>query len=198
MFALMLGLVVASCGTKVDEALVAEYNAKKAEAEKLLIDAEAGKEKMHVDHDAWTVKLDEASKIKGVDTAKINGFKAEIANHNKMVGDLDPTIDSIKNYVGAKTSTNEELKMGIAGLTTHIGALTSNWKTIMDAHTKLGADIMAMLAPGVPAADAPGAPVKPAIKKGTTNQGGSKKDDGSTPPTTSKPASKSEGGVPKK
>lgn len=197
MFALMLGLVVASCGTKVDEALVAEYNAKKAEAEKLLIDAEAGKEKMHVDHDAWSAKLDEASKMAGVDTARINGFKAEIVNHNKMVGDLDPTIDSIKNYIGAKTSTNEELKMGIAGLTTHIGALTSNWKTIMDAHTHLGSDIMAMLAPGVPAADAPGAPVKPDVKKPTNNQGGVKKDPPASP-TTPKPATKNEGGVPKK
>jgi hypothetical protein len=197
MFALALGFLVSSCGSKVDEALVAEYNAKKAEAEKLLIDAQAGKDKMHVDHDAWSAKLDEASKIAGVDTVKINGYKTEIANHNKMVGELDPTIDSLKSYIGAKTTTNEELKAGIAGLTTHIGALTSNWKTIMDAHTKLGADIMALVAPGVPAAEAPAAPVKPDVKKPTTSKGGAPKETVPVTPTPKAPTT-SKGGAPKR
>ena len=197
MFALALGFLVSSCGKKVDEAMVAEFNAKKTEAEKLITDADAGMKTMHDEHAAWGAKLDEAAKLPGMDTVKIAAFKAEIANHMKMAGDMTPIVDSLKSYVGAKTDNVDVVKGAIAGLTTNIAVLTSNWKTMMDAHTKLGGDITAFLAPAPAAATIEAA--KPAVKKGTTNQGGVKKDaPASTPPTTSKPATKSEGGVSKK
>lgn len=199
MFALALGFLVSSCGSKVDEAMVADFNAKKTEAEKLIADAEAGMKTMHDEHAAWGAKLDEAAKLPGMDTVKIAAFKAEIANHMKMAGDMTPIVDSLKGYLNTKTDNADALKGGIAGLTTNIAVLTSNWKTMMDAHTKLGGDITAFLAPAPAAATIEAAKEAPATKKGTTNQGGVKKDaPASTPPTTSKPATKSEGGVPKK
>jgi hypothetical protein len=209
-FALVLGFVVASCGSKVDEALVAEFNAKKAEAEKLISDAETGMKTMHEEHTAWSAKLDEAAAA-GADTAKIAGFKAEIANHMKVAGELAPTVDSLKSYLAVKTDNADALKSGVAGLTANIGALTANWKTLMDGHTKLGADIMAMLTPTAPAAPvvsetpkeapkAPKAPAKTDVKKPTTSQGGVSKKDGAVVPTAPapKPATTSQGGVSKK
>lgn len=213
LFALVLGFVVASCGSKIDEAMVAEFNAKKAEAEKLVADAETGIKTMHDEHGAWSAKLDEAAKLPTADTAKIAGFKAEIANHMKMAGDLSPIVDSLKSYLTTKTDNVDALKGGIAGLTSNIAALTSNWKTLMDGHGKLGADITAMLSPAAPApaepakeevkaAPATKAPAKPEVKKPTTNQGGVSKKDGAATtapaPAVSKPATTSQGGVSKK
>lgn len=206
MFALALGFLVSSCGKKVDEAMVAEFNAKKTEAEKLITDADAGMKTMHDEHTAWGAKLDEAAKLPGMDSAKIAAFKAEIANHMKMAGDMTPIVDSLKSYVGAKTDNVDVVKGAIAGLTTNIAVLTSNWKTMMDAHTKLGGDITAFLAPAAAAepakeevkAPAAKAPAKPEAKKPTTNQGGVKKDGAAAPVPAPKPATTSQGGVSKK
>lgn len=195
MFALALGFLVSSCGKKVDEAMVAEFNAKKTEAEKLIADAETGMKSLHDDHAAWGAKLDEAAKLPGMDTAKIAAFKAEIANHMKMSADMAPIVDSLKGYINAKTDNADAVKGAIAGLTSNIAVLTSNWKTMTDAHAKLGADITAFLAPAPAAATIEAA--KPAVKKPTTNQGGTKKD-APAAPAAPKPATKSEGGIHKK
>jgi predicted nucleic acid-binding Zn-ribbon protein len=212
MFALVLGFVVASCGSKVDEAMVAEFNAKKAEAEKLIADADAGMKTMHDEHTAWSAKLDEAAKLPNADTTKIASFKAEIANHMKMAGDVTPMLDSLKSGIAAKTDNADALKAAVATLTTNIGALTANWKTLADAHSKLGADITAMLAPAAaaPAETAKEAPKmegpKPAAKTDapkapTTSKGGAPKNP-TTAPSEPAPAPKapttSKGGAPKK
>src|SRR5688572_16562154 len=169
MFALALGFLVSSCGSKVDEAMVAEFNAKKTEAEKLIADAETGMKTLHDEHTAWGAKLDEVAKLPGMDTVKIAAFKAEIANHMKMSADIAPIVDSLKGYINTKTDNADAVKGAIAGLTSNIAVLTSNWKTMTDAHAKLGADITAFLAPAPAAATIEAA--KPAAgKKATTSQ----------------------------
>lgn len=144
-FALALVFTVSSCGSKLDEAMVTEFNSKKTDAEKLITEATDGMKKITDEHTAWSGKLDDAAKMAGADTAKIGAFKRQMADHAKMMPDIQKEIDSLKSYVGAKTDNMDALKGAVAGITTHIAALTSNWKMMSDAHTKMGADIMAMM-----------------------------------------------------
>lgn len=176
--AFALTFLLSGCGAKRDEALVTEYNAKKTEAETLITNVNDGLKKMTDDHTAWTAKIDEAAKAPKADTAKLNGFKRHMAGHGKIAAEAQAEIDSLKAYIGAKTSTNEELKSAIGGLNTHIAALSAWWKTRSEEHAKLGADIMAALPPSgevkkedihataKPATNKPGTPPAPAKDDG--------------------------------
>jgi septal ring factor EnvC (AmiA/AmiB activator) len=145
--ALALVFTLSSCGSKKDEALVAEFTAKSTEAGKLITDVTDGMKKTMDEHMAWMAKLDEAAKAPKADTSKIAAMKKQMDEHAKMMPDIQKEIDSLKSYTMAKTDNNDQLKAAIAGLTTHIAALSANWKMMDDAHTKMGADIMAMMSP---------------------------------------------------
>jgi hypothetical protein len=162
LFVLALGVTLASCGAKRDEALVTEFNAKKTEADKVMNDDMAAAKQMSDDHKAWGAKLDEAAKAPKADTAKIAMFKAEIKKMDDMMPAMNTMHDSLKAYANAKTETNDELKAAIAGLNANLSACTTSATKAMDDHKKLGADITAFLA-GPATADAK-EDAKPAAK----------------------------------
>ncbi len=166
--ALALGLTIAGCGAKRDEALVAEFAAKQTEANKVITDAQNQAKMMGDDHKVWSAKLDSLAKTPKADTTKINGFKASIKKMDDMTPAMMAMVDSLKAYANAKTSTNDELKSAIAGLNAQLSAFTTHCNSMMDVHKKLGADIMAMLGVAAPVAD-----VKPdATKKAPTAKPG--------------------------
>jgi hypothetical protein len=184
MFALTLSFFLTSCGAKKDEALVTEFNAKKTEADKVIAMTDADRKIMSSDHTAWTTLLDSASKkMKNADTAKINGFKAEMKKHEDMAKTEAQMIsDSIKAAENAKTDNNDQLKAAIAGLDAQMNTCNTGWKNIMDAHKKLGADIMAFTG-GSAAAVEPSTPAAESKDKG----GNGKKGTTATTPTTTTP-----------
>ncbi|MBS1904654.1 MAG: hypothetical protein JSS75_13185 [Bacteroidetes bacterium] len=150
LFVFALGITLASCGAKRDEALVTEFNAKKAEADKVIGDDTKQAQQMMDDHKAWLAKLDEAAKAPKADTAKIAAFKAEIKKMDDMMPAMNAMHDSLKAYANAKTETNDELKAAIAGLNAQLSACTSSASKAMDDHKKLGADITAFIAGPAP------------------------------------------------
>ena len=156
--AFVLTFLLSGCGAKRDEALVTEFNAKKTEAEALITTATDGAKKMKDDHVAWAAKMADGMKMPKCDTAMCKACMAQMADHEKMWAGAMAEIDSLKSYAGAKTDNNDQLKSAIAGLNSHIAMLTAQWKTITEAHAKLGADMMAMMAPA-------GAPAKEEAKK---------------------------------
>jgi hypothetical protein len=166
MFVLTLGLFLASCGAKRDEALVTDFNAKKTHADSLMATMTNGSKMMMADHAAWSAKLDSAGKA-GADTAKIAWFKGEMKKMEDMGSKGMPMMDSLKAYENAKTETNDQLKAAIAGLDANITACNTMCSGMMDQHKKLGADIMAFLG-GAPAAAAPMEAPKEGAKKSAT------------------------------
>ncbi len=151
--ALALGLTIAGCGAKRDEALVAEFAAKQTEANKVITDAQNQAKMMGDDHKVWSAKLDSVAKTPKADTTKINMFKAEIKKMDDMTPAMMAMVDSLKAYTNAKTSTNDELKAAIAGINAQLSAFTTHCNSMMDTHKKLGADIMAMLGVAAPVAE---------------------------------------------
>jgi len=152
MLILASGLFLASCGAKRDEALVADFNAKKAEADKAGAMMDADIKVMKADHATWTAKLDSAAKMmKMPDTAAINNFKAQMKQHEDMAAKNEAMInDSIKAAENAKTDNNDQLKAAIAGLDAQMTTCKGAWQSMMDAHHKLGADITAYTGMTVP------------------------------------------------
>ena len=181
---LTLSFFLANCGSKKDETLVTEFNSKKTSADNMLSKADADMKQMKADHTAWTAKLDSVAKLPKSDTAKINGFKAEMKKHEDMAKAASQMIsDSIKAAEGAKTENNDQLKAAIAGLDAQMAAGAASWKNVMDAHQKLGGDITAFLGgaavagvPAVPATEPakggkkPTTPVTPAPKDGKMDE----------------------------
>lgn len=146
MFALVLSFFLASCGAKKDETLVTEFNAKKSEADKIMTMTDADMKVMKTDHAAWSTKLDSVGKLPKADAAKIDGFRAEMKKHEDMAKNTAQMIsDSVKAAENAKTDNNDQLKSATAGLDAQMAAANTNWKSVMDAHKKLGADITAFL-----------------------------------------------------
>ncbi len=160
LFVFALSIALSSCGSKRDEALVTEFNAKKTEADKVITDDNALAKQITDDHTAWGAKLDEAAKAPKADTAKINGFKAQIKAMNDAMPMMNAMHDSLKAYANAKTDNNDELKAAIAGLNANLQACTSSASKASDDHKKLGADIMAFLAGPAPAEAGKEAPAK--------------------------------------
>jgi hypothetical protein len=140
----VLAFFVASCA-KRDENLITDYNAKKASAETLITEVNTGMEKMKTDHAAWEAKLTEASAVKGADTARINGFKNDIAKHNEEAAKLPALVDSTKLYTNASTDNDESLKFANDRLTENFDDLNNQWKSVMDEHHRLESDITAFL-----------------------------------------------------
>jgi len=143
--AFLLVFFVTGCGKKADEALLTEYNAKKAEAEKVIADATAGLKKLSEEHASWTTKITEASTAKAIDSVKVTVLTAKIHAHEPMVAVVQAGVDSLKYYVTAKAETDDEIKTATAGLNAHLAAVSANWKALWEAHTKAGAEIMADL-----------------------------------------------------
>jgi hypothetical protein len=167
--ALSFSLFLTSCGQKRDEALVTEFNSKKTEADSIMNVMSNGSKMMMSDHAAWSAKLDSAGKA-GADMAKITDFKAQMKKMEDM-GSGTAMMDSMHAYMNAKTETNDQLKAAIAGLSANITACNTMCGGMMDAHKKLGADIMAFLggaATAAPAAEAPKEGAKKEAKTTTT------------------------------
>lgn len=146
----------AGCGKKTDEALLTEYNAKKAEAEKVIADATDGLKKLNEEHTAWMAKISEAVATKAIDSLKGAGLMDKLHGHEPMVPVVQAGIDSLKYYVTAKTENDDQIKSATAGLNAHLAAVSNNWKALWEAHTKAGADVVAELgaAAGAPTAGA--------------------------------------------
>ncbi|MEI8134806.1 MAG: hypothetical protein WCH46_06970 [bacterium] len=158
-----LSFILTSCGAKKDEALIADFNSRRADADKLMKMMEDGSKQMIGDHAMWTAKLDSAAKA-GADQAKVDGFKAEMKKHDDMAKS-SAMMDSIHAYYNAKTETNDQLKAAIAGLDAQIAAGNSSCNMFMEAHKKLGADITAFLGGAAPAdASKPAEKAEPAKK----------------------------------
>jgi len=166
MFVLALSFFLTSCGAKKDEALVTDFNAKKTDADKMLMMMTDDSKMMIADHAAWTAKLDSAGKA-GADTAKIAGFKAEMKKHEDMDKAANANADSIKYYENAKVDNNDQLKAATAGLNAQLAACTTSCNNTMDMHKKLGTDITAFLAGSAPA-EAPKEEAKKPEKKATS------------------------------
>ena len=168
MCALTLSFFLVSCATKRDEALVTEFNAKKTQADSLVNVMTNGNKMMMADHAAWSAKLDSAGAA-GADAAKIADFKAQMKKMEDM-GNNSHAADSLHAYENAKTENNDQLKAAIAGLDAQISMCNTMCNGMMDAHKKLGADIMAFLGgmPAAPAAEAPKAGGKKAVTTTTT------------------------------
>ena len=164
MVALTLSFFLVSCGAKKDEALVTDFNAKKADADKIMTTMTDGAKTMAADHAAWNAKLDAAAKLPNADTAKIAGFRAQMKQHEDMGKGMQAMIDSLKAYENAKVDNNDQLKSAIAGLSANLTTCTSGCNSMMDAHKKLGADITAFLGGAAPAAAAE--PAKAEMKTG--------------------------------
>src|SRR5205823_13056336 len=115
MLVLASGLFLASCGAKRDEALVADFNSKKAEADKATAMMDADIKVMKADHATWTAKLDSTAKaMKTPDTAAINNFKSQMKQHEDMAAKNEAMInDSIKAAESMKTDNNDQLKAEI-------------------------------------------------------------------------------------
>ena len=143
-------MLFVGCGKKVDEALLTEYNAKKAEAEKVIADATEGLKKLNEEHSDWMAKIAAASGSKTIDSVKATMLTEKLHAHEPMVPVVQAGIDSLKYYVTAKTETNDELKTATAGLNAHLAAVSANWKALWEAHTKAGAEIMADLGVATP------------------------------------------------
>ena len=174
----MLGLFIASCGQKRDEALVTDFNSKKSDADKLMTQMNDGAKSMAADHAAWTAKLDSAAKA-GADQAKVDGFKAEMKKMEDQGKAGSAMADSLKAYSNAKIETNDQLKTAIAGLSANLTAANAMSSGMMDAHKKLGADIMAFLSGGTAAAtEAPKDGAKKAASTTTTTTTTTKTVDG--------------------
>ena len=138
------GTMLASCNKK-DEALITDFNAKKASADKLVADANSSSATMKADHQAWLAKLDVAAKAPKADTAKINGFRQDIRKHEEDMSKDMALVDSVKFYENAPAETNEQMKAANENLGKQFDDLSAKWKTLSDAHAKLGADITAFL-----------------------------------------------------
>ncbi|HET9137171.1 MAG TPA: hypothetical protein VFO76_11070 [Candidatus Kapabacteria bacterium] len=152
MFVFALSLVLTSCGSKRDEALVAEFNSKKTEAEKAIGDYGNLKKMMSDDHKDWSSKLDNAAKAPKADTMKIADFKNRIKAMDDMMPAMDAMVDSLKAATNAKTETNDELKAAIANVNAKLADFSAATTKAAADHKKLGDDIIAFLG-GSPTAE---------------------------------------------
>lgn len=144
---ILIGVLAIGCGKKTDEALLAEFNAKKTEAEKLIADATEGLKKLQAEHTEWMGKIDQADSTVQV------GLHEKMHAHESMIPVVQAGVDSLKYYVAAKTTTDDEIKTATAGLNAHLAAVGANWKALWEAHTKAVAEVSAALA-AAPTADA--------------------------------------------
>jgi hypothetical protein len=163
MFVFALSLALVSCGSKRDEALVAEFNSKKTEAEKAIGDAGNLKKMMSDDHKDWSSKLDNAAKAPKADTMKIADFKNRIKAMDDMMPAMDAMVDSLKAATNAKTETNDELKAAIANVNAKLADFNAGMTKAAADHKKLGDDIIAFLG-GTPTAESK-------VEEGTKTKG---------------------------
>jgi hypothetical protein len=149
MFAVTLSFVLASCGGKKDEALVAEYNAKKMAADSLMKVMDNGSKMMMTDDAAWSAKLDDAGKA-GADAAKIADFKAQMKKMEDMgkAPDMTAMMDSLHAAMNMKAETNDQMKAAIASMDAAMSKCNMSCNMMMDSHKKLGTDITAFLGGG--------------------------------------------------
>jgi hypothetical protein len=159
----LAGTSMIGCNKK-DETLINDYNTKKAAADKLMADATAGATSMKADHQKWMSVLDSAVKLPNADTAKIAGFRQQIATHETEITAALADADSIKLYDNVSTDDNAKLVAANDRLGANMDDLNNKWKALTDSHSKLQSDIMAMLAsPNSASAEKP--VEKPAEKK---------------------------------
>jgi hypothetical protein len=154
----LAGTSMIGCNKK-DDTLINDYNTKKAAADKLAADATTGATSMKADHQKWMPILDSAAKLPDADTAKIAGFRQQMATHETEITAALADVDSIKLYDNVSADDNAKLVTANDRLGANMDDLTNKWKTLTDSHTKLQSDIMAMLSsPNSASAEKPAAP----------------------------------------
>lgn len=140
LFAVAFSFVLYSC-TKKDEAATADFEAKKASSDKLVQEISTNMTTMKGDHDKWLADLNQAWSKPGADTAKINGYKNDIAQHEQDGQKVMALVDSVKHYSGMTPANNDEMKMASDRLGANFDDLNSQWKSFQDKHASLAQNI---------------------------------------------------------